>query len=79
MRTNNSLTVADGSQCVVVFYALTDDPPLGEDGVEAQGIHVKVAPGSHQVVCADVTCVSPNGKVPVGQGERGVSQHVLVV
>lgn len=75
----HSLTVADGSQCVVVLHALTDDPPLGEDGVEAQGIHVKVAPGSHQVVCADVTRVSADGEVPVRQRERGVPQHVLVV
>ncbi len=76
---NNSLTVADGPQRVVVFHALTDDPPLGEDGVGAQGIHVKAAPGTHQVIRADVTCVSTDGKVPVGQGEGGVLQHVLVV
>lgn len=42
-----SLTVADGSQCVVVLYALAYDPPLGEEGVAAEGIHVKAAPGSH--------------------------------
>lgn len=77
--TNNSLTVADGSQCVVVLHTLTDDPPLGEDGVGAQGVHVKAAPGPHQVISADVTCASTDGKVPVGQGEGGVLQHVLVV
>lgn len=77
--TNNSLTVADGSQCVVVLHVLTDDPPLGENGVGAQGVHVKAAPGPHQVISADVTCASTDGEVPVGQGEGGVLQHVLVV
>lgn len=73
----SSLTVADGSQRVVVLHALTDDSPLGEDRVRTQRVHVKIAPGSHQVICADVTCVSPDSKVPVGQGEGGVLQHVL--
>lgn len=77
--TGSSLTVADGAQCVVVVHTLTDDPPLGEDGVGAQGIHVEAAPGSHQVVRADVTSAPPDGKVPVGQGEGGVLQHVLVI
>lgn len=74
-----SLTVADGSERVIVLYALADDPPLGEDRVGAQGIHVKAAPGSHQVIGADVACASTDGKVPVGQGEGRVTQHVLVV
>lgn len=73
----SSLTVADGSQRVVVLHALTDDSPLGEYGVRTQRVHVKIAPGSHQVICADVTCVSPDSKVPVGQGEGRVLQHVL--
>lgn len=73
----SSLTVADGSQRVVVLHALTDDSPLGKDGVRTQRVHVKIAPGSHQVICADVTCVSPDSKVPVGQGEGRVLQHVL--
>lgn len=73
------LTVADGSQCVIVLYAFTHDSPLREDGVGAQGIHIKTAPGSHQVICADVTCVSTNGKVPIGQGKGWILQHVLFI
>lgn len=71
------LTVADGAQGVIVFHALADDPPLGEDGVWAERAHVEGAPGSHQVIGADVTVAAPNGKVPVGQSKRGVSQHIL--
>lgn len=67
------LTVAHGAQGVVVFHALADDPPLGEDGVWADGAHVEGAPRSHQVVGADVTLAAPDGKVPVGQSECGVS------
>lgn len=40
------LTVADGSQCVIVLHTLTDHPPVGEDGVGADGIHIEVAPRS---------------------------------
>ena len=39
------LTVADGAQRVVVIDTLTDDPPLGEYGVRADGVHIKGAPG----------------------------------
>lgn len=74
---NTCLTVADGPKCVIVLNILTHDPPLREDGVGAEGVHVSIAPGSHQVVCADVTCVPADGKVPVGQGEGGIPQHVL--
>lgn len=72
-----SLTVADGAEVVVVFHALADDPPLGEDGVWADRAHVEGAPGSHQVISADVTVTAPDGKVPVGQCESRVSQHIL--
>lgn len=75
----DALTVADGSECVIVLDALTHHPPLGEDGVGAQGIHVEAAPGAHQVVRADVTCAAADGEVPVGQSEGRVLQHVLVV
>lgn len=69
----NVLTVADGAHCIIVFYALTDDPPLGEDGVGADGAHVKGAPRSHQVISADVTLAAPDGKVPVGQCKCGLA------
>ena len=61
-------TVADGAQSVVVLHALTDDPPLGEHRVGADGAPVEGAPGPKQVVGADVTffLVYP---VPVGDGE----------
>lgn len=72
-----SLTVADGAEGVVVFHAFADDPPLGEYGVWADRAHVKGAPGSHQVIGADVTVTAPDGKVPVGQSKRRVSQHIL--
>lgn len=68
-----SLTVAYGAEGVVVFHTFADDPPLGEDGVWADGAHVEGAPGSHQVISADVTVTAPYGKVPVGQSERRVS------
>lgn len=67
----NVLTVADGAQRIVVLHALADDPPLGEDGVWADGAHVKGAPRSHQVIGADVTLAAPDGKVPVGQCKCG--------
>ena len=70
-------TVADGAQRVVILHALADDPPLGEEGVGAQGVHVKAAPGAHEVVGADVTRAAADGKVPVGQSEGGILQHVL--
>lgn len=70
-------TVADGAHGVVVVHALADDPPLCEHRVGADGAHVKCAPGSQQVICADVTLAASDGKVPVGQGEGGVAQHVL--
>lgn len=75
---NDHLTVADGSQRVVVLHGLTHDPPLREDGVGADGVHVEAAPGAQQVIRADVTRASTDGKVPVGQGEGGVLEHVLV-
>lgn len=71
------LTVADGAQSVIVFHTLTDDPPLGEHGVGADGTDVNGAPGSQQVVGADVALTASDGKVPVGQGEGWVAQHVL--
>lgn len=60
------LTVADGAQSVVVIHALADDPPLGEHRVGADGAHVEGAPGSHQIVGADITIAASDGKVPVG-------------
>lgn len=71
-------TVADGAQSVVVLHALANDPPLRESGVGADGVQVKGAPCSQQVVSADVTLAASNGKVPVWKGKRGISQHVLV-
>lgn len=71
------LTVADGAQSVVVINMLTDDPPLGEHRVGTDGVHIEAAPGSQQVVGADVTLAASDGKVPVGQSEGGVTQHVL--
>lgn len=71
------LTVADGAQCVIVVQALTHDTPLGEDGIGADPIFIKAASGAHQIISADVTLVSTDGKVPVGKGESRVSQHVL--
>ena len=72
-----ALTVADGAHRVVVVHALADDPPLGEHGVGAEGAHVERAPGSQQVVGADVAIAASDGKVPVRQGKGGVAQHVL--
>lgn len=71
------LTVADGAQSVVVIHTLTDDPPLREDRVGADGAYIEGAPGSHQVVGADVTVAASDGEVPVGQGKGGVAQHAL--
>lgn len=70
-------TVADGAQSVVVIHTLADDPPLWEHRVGADGAHIKCAPGSQQVICADVAFAASNGEVPVGQGKGGVAQHVL--
>lgn len=59
-------TVADGAQSVVVIHTLADDPPLWEHRVGADGAHIKCAPGSQQVICADVAFAASNGEVPVG-------------
>jgi len=67
------LTVAHGAQRVVVFHALTDDPPVGEHGVGADGADVEGAPGSEQLVGADVAIAASDGKVPVRQGEGWVA------
>lgn len=77
LSVSGPLTVADGAHRVVVVHALADDPPLGEHGVGAEGAHVERAPGSQQVVGADVAIAASDGKVPVRQGKGGVAQHVL--
>lgn len=71
------LTVADGAQCIIVIHTLADDPPLGEHRIGADRARIEGTPCAHQVVCADVTLVAADGKVPVGQGKCGVTQHVL--
>lgn len=67
------LTVADGTQRVIVVQALTHDAPLGEDGIGADGIFIEAASGAHQIISADVTLVSSDGKVPVRKSETRVS------
>lgn len=71
------LTIADGAQRVIVTDTLADDPPLGEYRVWADGAHIEGAPCSQKVVSTDVTLTASNGKVPVGQSESRVAQHVL--
>lgn len=77
LSASGPLTVADGAHRVVVVHALANDPPLREHGVGAEGAHVERAPGSQQVVGADVAIAASDGKIPVRQGKGGVAQHVL--
>lgn len=41
LHSANVLTVADGAQRIIVLHALAYDPPLGEDGVWANGAYIK--------------------------------------
>lgn len=46
-REERELTVTDGAQRVIVVQALAHDSPLGEDGIGADSVFIKVAPGAH--------------------------------
>lgn len=71
------LTVTDGPLHLVLLHVLAYHSPLREHGVRANAVHVEAAPGSKQLVCADIALVPSNRKVPVRQSECRVPEHVL--